>query len=139
MRQMQDVFLNQGKKKGKMIQSTLFTPGASPSELTLQRHVGPEESPSSPTPGPRETSNTETEQRAQTHQSSAFFSTPTNSSPLQQQIPRQERHVVEIKAKDYNLNLNEVEVETFLRKVERIAQIEGAIEDNLVMQITVDN
>ncbi|MBW0521987.1 hypothetical protein O181_061702 [Austropuccinia psidii MF-1] len=82
-----------------------------------------EESPSSSTPGPKATSTSETEQRPQTDQRWEFYSTPTNTSPLQQQIPRQERPVVKIKAKDYNLNLNGEEVEMFMRKVERIAQV----------------
>ncbi|MBW0547627.1 hypothetical protein O181_087342 [Austropuccinia psidii MF-1] len=106
MKKMQDLLLNQEKKKGKRRQSTSFTPGASPSEPTLPRHLRPEESPLSPKPGPRETSTPETEQRPQTHQRRAFFSTPKNPSPLQHQTFRQERPVVKIKAKDYNLNFN---------------------------------
>ncbi|MBW0542491.1 hypothetical protein O181_082206 [Austropuccinia psidii MF-1] len=96
------------------------------SEPTLPRNVRPEESPSSPTPGPRATSTPETQPRPQTNQMRASFSIPTNPSPLQHQILRQERPVVKIKAKDYNLNFKGEEVEKFLRKVERIAQIEGA-------------
>ncbi|MBW0577412.1 hypothetical protein O181_117127, partial [Austropuccinia psidii MF-1] len=76
-----------------------------------------------------------TEPRPQTHQRRAFFSTPTNPSPLQHQILRQERPVVKIKAKDYNLNFNGEEVEKFIRKVEKIAQIEGAREEDLAMQM----
>ncbi|MBW0515662.1 hypothetical protein O181_055377 [Austropuccinia psidii MF-1] len=60
MKQMQDIFITQGKKKGNRRKSTSFTPGASPSEPTLPRHVRHEESPSSPTPGPRATSTPET-------------------------------------------------------------------------------
>ncbi|MBW0489759.1 hypothetical protein O181_029474 [Austropuccinia psidii MF-1] len=80
---MKDLLLNKGKKKGKRIQSTSFTLGASPSEPTLPRHVRPEESQSSPTPGPRATSTPEKEQRPQANQRREFFSTPTNPSPLQ--------------------------------------------------------
>ncbi|MBW0477092.1 hypothetical protein O181_016807 [Austropuccinia psidii MF-1] len=78
----------------------------SPSEQTLPRHVRPEESPISPTPGPRATSTPGTESRPQPHQRRAFFSTPTNPSPLQHETFRQDRPVVKIKAKDYNLNFN---------------------------------
>ncbi|MBW0590150.1 hypothetical protein O181_129865 [Austropuccinia psidii MF-1] len=56
MKQMQDLLLTQSKKKGKRREQTSYTPGASPSEPTLPRHVRPEDSPISPTPGPRETS-----------------------------------------------------------------------------------
>ncbi|MBW0552428.1 hypothetical protein O181_092143 [Austropuccinia psidii MF-1] len=64
MKQMQDLFLNQSKKKGKRKQSTTFTPGGSPIESTLPRHVRPEESPILPTPVPRATSTPVTEQRS---------------------------------------------------------------------------
>ncbi|MBW0506179.1 hypothetical protein O181_045894 [Austropuccinia psidii MF-1] len=106
-----------------------------PSVPTLPIHVIPEESPSSPTPGPRATSTPETESRPQPHQGRAFFPTPTNPSPLQHQTFRQERPVVKIKAKDYNLNFNGEEVEKFISKVERIAQTEGAREEDLAMQM----
>ncbi|MBW0532342.1 hypothetical protein O181_072057 [Austropuccinia psidii MF-1] len=125
----------QSKKKGNRRGSTSYTPGGSPSEPTLPRHIRPEESPSSPTPGPRATSTPETQPRPQTHQMRAFFSTPTNPSPLQHQILRQESPVVKIKAKDYNQNFNGEEVEKFIRKVERIAQIEGAREEDLEIQM----
>ncbi|MBW0567769.1 hypothetical protein O181_107484 [Austropuccinia psidii MF-1] len=113
----------QSKNKGKRRGSTFYTPGDTPSEPTLPRHVRPEESPPSPIPGPKATSTQETEPRAQTHQRRAFFSTPTNPSPLQHQILRQKRPVVKIRAKDYTLNFNGDEVAEFVRKVERIAQI----------------
>ncbi|MBW0482054.1 hypothetical protein O181_021769 [Austropuccinia psidii MF-1] len=132
---MKDLLLTQGKKKGKRRKSISFTPGASPSEPTLPRHVRPEESPSSPTPGPRATFTPATEQRPQNHQRREFFSTPTNPSPLQQQIPRKGRPVVEIKAKYYSLNFNGEEVEKVISKVERIDQIEGVREEDLAMQM----
>ncbi|MBW0589877.1 hypothetical protein O181_129592 [Austropuccinia psidii MF-1] len=55
MIQMKDILLTQRKKKGKRREKTSYTPGASPSETTLPRHVRPEDSPISPTPGPRAT------------------------------------------------------------------------------------
>ncbi|MBW0585610.1 hypothetical protein O181_125325, partial [Austropuccinia psidii MF-1] len=92
-------------------------------------HIRPEDSPISPTPGPRATSTPETNPRR------AFFSTPNNPSPLQQQVLKKESLVVKIKAKDYNLNFNGEEVEKFIKKVERIAQIEGATDEDLAMQM----
>ncbi|MBW0566115.1 hypothetical protein O181_105830 [Austropuccinia psidii MF-1] len=135
MKEMQDLLLAQGKKKGKRRQSTSFTPGASPSEPSLPRHVRPEESPISPTPGPRETSTPATESRPSNTPRRVFVSTPTNPSPLQQEIPRKERSVVKIKAKNYNLNFNGQEVEKFIKNTEIIAQIEGATEEDLAMQM----
>ncbi|MBW0503711.1 hypothetical protein O181_043426 [Austropuccinia psidii MF-1] len=125
---MQDLSLTQGKKKAKRRQSTSFTPGTSPSEPKLPRHVRPEESASSQIPGPRATSTPTTEQRPQYHQRRAFFSTHTNPSTSQNQKFRQERPVVRIKSKDYSLNFNGEEVE-------RIAQIEGAREEYLAMKM----
>ncbi|MBW0555717.1 hypothetical protein O181_095432 [Austropuccinia psidii MF-1] len=91
MKQMQYLLLTQGKKKGKRRQSTSFTPGASPNEPSLPRHVRPEESPISQTPGPRATSTPATESRPPNTPRRVFVSTPTNPSPLQQEIPRKER------------------------------------------------
>ncbi|MBW0520151.1 hypothetical protein O181_059866 [Austropuccinia psidii MF-1] len=135
MKQMQDMLSTQSKKKGKRRGSMSCTPGVSPSEPTLPRHVRPEESPSSPTPGPRATSAPEKELRPQNHQRRSFFSTPTNLSPLQHQIFRQKRPFVKIKAKDYNLNFKGEKVETLIIKLERIAQIEGAREEDFSMQV----
>ncbi|MBW0478714.1 hypothetical protein O181_018429 [Austropuccinia psidii MF-1] len=45
MKQMQDILSTQSKKKGKRRGSTSYTPGGSPSEPTLPRHVRPEELP----------------------------------------------------------------------------------------------
>ncbi|MBW0573017.1 hypothetical protein O181_112732 [Austropuccinia psidii MF-1] len=86
-------------------------------------HIRPEDSPISSTPGPRATSTPETEPRINNIPRTAFVSTPNNPSPLQQQVLKQERPVVKIKAKDYNLNFNGEELEKFIKKVERIAQI----------------
>ncbi|MBW0577642.1 hypothetical protein O181_117357, partial [Austropuccinia psidii MF-1] len=133
--QLQILLTGSKKKKGKRRESTSYTPGASPSEATLPRHVRPEESPISPTPGPRATSTPATEPRSSNVPRKVFVSTPTHPSPLHQEIPRQERSVVKIKAKNYNLNFNGEEVEKFIKKIERIAQIEGATEEDLAMQM----
>ncbi|MBW0483487.1 hypothetical protein O181_023202 [Austropuccinia psidii MF-1] len=117
MKQMQELLITQRKKKGKGRQQTSYTPGASPSEPTLPRHVRPEDSPMSPTPGPRATSTPETEPRTQNIPMGFFVTTPNIPSPLQQICPRQEKPVVKIKAKDSNLNFDGEEVEEFIRKV----------------------
>ncbi|MBW0582852.1 hypothetical protein O181_122567 [Austropuccinia psidii MF-1] len=134
MKQMQDILLTQGKKKGKRREQASYTHGASQSEPTLPRHVRPEDSPRSPTPGPRATSTPVTEPRAQSIPRRACVTTPKNPNPLQQKDPRQERPVVKIEAKDYNLPFDGEEGEKFIRKVERIAQIQGATDEGLAMQ-----
>ncbi|MBW0564902.1 hypothetical protein O181_104617 [Austropuccinia psidii MF-1] len=73
MKQMQDLLLTKSKKKGKRREQTSYTPGASPSEPTLPRHVRPEDSPISPTPGPRATSTPKTEQRSQSIKEKKFI------------------------------------------------------------------
>ncbi|MBW0540367.1 hypothetical protein O181_080082 [Austropuccinia psidii MF-1] len=130
---MQDLFLTQSKEKGKRKEQTSYTPGASPSEPTLPRHVRPEDSPISPTPGPRATSFPATEPKPQNIPRRVFVTTPNNPSPLQKKATRQERPVVKVKAKDYNLNFNGEEVEKSIKKVEIIAQIEGATDEDLAM------
>ncbi|MBW0462425.1 hypothetical protein O181_002140 [Austropuccinia psidii MF-1] len=135
MKQMKDLLSTQGKNKVKRRQSTSYTPGASPSEPSFPKHVRPEESPISPTPGPRAKFTPATESRSSNTPRRVFVSKPTNPSPLQQEIPRKERSVVKIKAKNYNLNFNGEEVEKFIKKIERIAQIGGATEEALEMQM----
>ncbi|MBW0561705.1 hypothetical protein O181_101420 [Austropuccinia psidii MF-1] len=133
---MQDILTTQRQKKGQRRVSKSYTPGGNPSEPTLPRHVRPEESPSSPTPGPRAASTPATEPSLQRNKRGAFFSAPTYPSPLQHQILRRERQVVKIKAKYYNLNLNLEEVKKFISKVERMAQIEGSREEDLLMEMS---
>ncbi|MBW0507839.1 hypothetical protein O181_047554 [Austropuccinia psidii MF-1] len=89
----------------------------------------------SPTPGPRETFTPETEPISSNVPRKVFVSTPAHPSPSHQETPRQERSVVKIKAKNYNLNSNGEEAEKFLKNIKRIAQIEGATEEDLAMQM----
>ncbi|MBW0528202.1 hypothetical protein O181_067917 [Austropuccinia psidii MF-1] len=99
------------------------------------KHIRPENSPISPAPGPRAISTPETEPRINNIPRRAFVSKPNNASPLQQQVLKQERPVAKIKAKDYNLNFNGEEVENFIKKAERIAQIEGETDKDLAIQM----
>ncbi|MBW0513699.1 hypothetical protein O181_053414 [Austropuccinia psidii MF-1] len=106
--------------------------------LTQRKKKGkrrPEDSPISPTPGPRATTTPVTEPRAQSIPRRVFINTPNNPSPLPQKASRQERPVVNIKAKHYNINFDGEEVERFIRKVERIAQIEGETDEYLAMKM----
>ncbi|MBW0503885.1 hypothetical protein O181_043600 [Austropuccinia psidii MF-1] len=132
---MQDLLLTQSKSKVKVREQTSYTPGASPSEPTLPRHVRPEDSPISPTPGPRATFTPATEPSTQNIPRRVFVTIPNDPSPLQHKVPRQEIPLVKIKAKYYNLNFDGEEVEKFIKKVERIAQIEGETDEDLAMQM----
>ncbi|MBW0589889.1 hypothetical protein O181_129604 [Austropuccinia psidii MF-1] len=88
---LQDIMNNLSKAKGKRREKTSYTPGASPSEPSLPRHVRPEESTISPTPVPRAKSTPATESRPSNIAKRVLVLTPTNPSPLQQEIPRKER------------------------------------------------
>ncbi|MBW0463641.1 hypothetical protein O181_003356 [Austropuccinia psidii MF-1] len=103
---MQDILLTQRKKKGKGREKSSYTPGASPSEPSLPRHVTPENSPTSPTPSDRAASTLLTEPRTQNIPRRAFVTTHNNPSPLLQKLPTQERPVGKVKAKYYNLNFD---------------------------------
>ncbi|MBW0503180.1 hypothetical protein O181_042895 [Austropuccinia psidii MF-1] len=81
------------------------------------------------------TSTPATKPRSQNIPRRGFVTKPNTPSPLQQKVPRQDRPVVKIKAKDYNLNSDGEEVEKFIKKVERIAQIEGETDEDLEMQM----
>ncbi|MBW0467817.1 hypothetical protein O181_007532 [Austropuccinia psidii MF-1] len=91
---MQEFLLSKIEKKGKIMEQTPHTPGASPRETNLQRHVGPENSPISPTPGPREIPTPETEPRIQKLARRTFFSTPNHPLPSKKKVPWQDRCVV---------------------------------------------
>ncbi|MBW0525205.1 hypothetical protein O181_064920 [Austropuccinia psidii MF-1] len=97
------------------------------------KHIRPEDSLILPTPGPMENSTQETYPRIQIIPRRVFVSTPNNPSPLQQQVLRQETLVAKIEAKDNDLKFNEEEVETLVKKVERIAQINGKKYEDLAM------
>ncbi|MBW0526302.1 hypothetical protein O181_066017 [Austropuccinia psidii MF-1] len=113
-----------------------YSEETSPSEPISPKHVTPEYSPISTTTGPGATSTPETEQRTQNIPRRGLVTTPNNPSPLKQKFPRQERPVVKIKSKDHNLNLDGEEVEKFIKKVEIMAQITGATDEDLGMQMT---
>ncbi|MBW0524882.1 hypothetical protein O181_064597 [Austropuccinia psidii MF-1] len=135
MKEMQDLFLTQSKKKGKIREKTSYTPGASPSESSLPRHVRPEDSPISPTPGPRETSTYKTEQRSQSIPKKVFLTTPNHPSPLQKEIPKATSPIVKIRVKDYNLVFDSNEVEKCIKRVEAEAEIEGASGEDIAGQV----
>ncbi|MBW0486999.1 hypothetical protein O181_026714 [Austropuccinia psidii MF-1] len=58
------------------------------------------------------------------------------SSPLQQEDPRNSTPIVKIRPKDYSLLFDGKEVEIFIKRVENIAEIEGAIARDIARQIS---
>ncbi|MBW0592624.1 hypothetical protein O181_132339 [Austropuccinia psidii MF-1] len=132
---MQDLLLTQSKRKGKRREQTFYKPGASPTEPTLPRHVRPEDSPISPTPVPRTTSTSKTEQRSPTITKKVFLTTPNHSSSLQKEIPKVTSPIVKIRAKDYILVFDGNEVEKFIKRVEEAAEIEGASGEDIARKV----
>ncbi|MBW0527485.1 hypothetical protein O181_067200 [Austropuccinia psidii MF-1] len=121
MKRVLDLLSKQSKNKGKTREKTFYTPGDSPSEPTLPRHVMPEDSPISPTPGPRATSTPKTKQKSQSMPKKVFLSTPKHPSPLQKEIPKVTSPIVKIRAKDYKLVFDGNEVEKSMKRVEAAA------------------
>ncbi|MBW0490478.1 hypothetical protein O181_030193 [Austropuccinia psidii MF-1] len=60
------------------------------------------------------------------------------STPLQQEIPRNNTPIVKIRPKDYNLWFDGKEVERFIKRVENIAEIEGASGRDIARQISFE-
>ncbi|MBW0512333.1 hypothetical protein O181_052048 [Austropuccinia psidii MF-1] len=83
-----------------------------------------ENSPISPTPGPRATSTPKTEQRSHSIPKKVFSSTPNHPSPSQREIPKVISSIVKIKDKDYNLVFDGNGVEKFIKRVEPATEIE---------------
>ncbi|MBW0543019.1 hypothetical protein O181_082734 [Austropuccinia psidii MF-1] len=135
VKKMQDLLLTRSKKKVKRREQLSYTPGASPSEPTLPRHVRPEDSPISPTPGPRATSTPKTEQRSQSIPKKVFLTTPNHPSILQKEIPKVTSPIVKIRATDCNIVFDGNEVEKFIKRVEAEAEIEGASGEDIARQV----
>ncbi|MBW0464704.1 hypothetical protein O181_004419 [Austropuccinia psidii MF-1] len=57
------------------------------------------------------------------------------SSPLLQEIPRNNTPIVKIGPKDYNIWFDGKEVETFTKRVENIAEVEGESGRDIARQI----
>ncbi|MBW0576605.1 hypothetical protein O181_116320 [Austropuccinia psidii MF-1] len=115
MLEMQAELLALIKKEGKN-KSSSYTPQNSPLEeqTTLPRSFRQHGSPS-PYPRPMATSTPYTEQRPK--------------------IPRNTTPTVKIRVKDYNLWFDGNDVERFIKKVENIAEIEGASGRDIARQI----
>ncbi|MBW0583603.1 hypothetical protein O181_123318 [Austropuccinia psidii MF-1] len=132
---LEDTVEGQYAEEIKRREKTSYTLGASPTEPTLPRHVKPEDSPISPTPGPRETSTPKTEQRSQSIPKKFFLTTPNHPSRLQKEIPKVTSPIVKIRAKDYNLVFDGNEVEQFIKRVEAAAEIEGFSGEDMTRQV----
>ncbi|MBW0592502.1 hypothetical protein O181_132217 [Austropuccinia psidii MF-1] len=134
MLEMQAELLALIKKEGKN-KSSSYTPQNSPLEeqTTLPRSFRQHGSPS-PYPRPMATSTPYTEQRPSTLPRRVNISAQIQT-PLHQEIPRNTTPIVKIRAKDYNLWFDGKDVERFIKKVENIAEIEGASGRDIARQI----
>ncbi|MBW0475422.1 hypothetical protein O181_015137 [Austropuccinia psidii MF-1] len=85
--------------------SKSYTPGGSPSEPSLPRHVRKEDLPSLPTSGTRATSTPATAAKTQSITRRVFVYTPKHPSSLNQEITRVEKHIVkkELRVKTFFL------------------------------------
>ncbi|MBW0506693.1 hypothetical protein O181_046408 [Austropuccinia psidii MF-1] len=124
MLEMKADFLALIKKEGKR-NSSSYTPQNSPLEekTTLLRALRKNESLSS-YPRPMATSTPYTEQRQSTLQRRVNISSQIQT-PLHQEISINTTPIVKIRAKDYKLWLYGKDVEIFMKKVEKISEIEG--------------
>ncbi|MBW0518103.1 hypothetical protein O181_057818 [Austropuccinia psidii MF-1] len=134
MLEMQAELLELIKKEGKN-KSSSYTPQNSPLEeqTILPRSFRQHGSPS-PYPTPMATSTPYTEQRPSTLPRRVNISSQT-PTPLHQEIPRNTTSIVKIRAKDYNLWFDGKDVKRFIKKVESIAEIEGASGTDIASQI----
>ncbi|MBW0564457.1 hypothetical protein O181_104172 [Austropuccinia psidii MF-1] len=134
MLEMQAELLALIKKEGRKKASS-YTPQNSPLEeqITLPRSFRQHGSPS-PYPRPMAKSTPYTEQRSSTLPRRVNISAQIHT-PLHQEIPRNTTPIVKIRDKDYNMWFDRKDVEIFIKKVENIAEIEGASGRDIARQI----
>ncbi|MBW0471863.1 hypothetical protein O181_011578 [Austropuccinia psidii MF-1] len=102
-------------------------------QTTLPRSFRPHGSPSA-YPRPMATSTPYTEQKQSTLPRRVNISSQI-PTPSHQEIARKTTPMVKIKAKDYNLWVDGKDVERFIKKVENIAEIEGATGRDIARKI----
>ncbi|MBW0591550.1 hypothetical protein O181_131265 [Austropuccinia psidii MF-1] len=131
MLELQKAMESAGRRHGKKTKSSQFSPETS-GGVNIERMLRPQKPSPSPTPKTLATSTPGTFPRAERFAKRVNITTPTQQ-PERATIPT--RKIVKIKAKGYNLNFDESDVEDFIKHAERIASIEGANESDLAMQI----
>ncbi|MBW0556148.1 hypothetical protein O181_095863 [Austropuccinia psidii MF-1] len=102
-------------------------------KTTLPRSFRQHGSPS-PYSRPMATSTLYTEERQSTLPRRVNISAQL-PTPSHQEIPRNTTSIVKIRAKDYNLWFDGKDVERFIKKVDKIAEIEGASGRDIERQI----
>ncbi|MBW0539417.1 hypothetical protein O181_079132 [Austropuccinia psidii MF-1] len=135
MLEMQQELMKLLKKEGKRKES-IFTAENSPmEETTSMPKIFRQEGSPSPFPRPMASSTPFNSQRPNTPPKRVNIHAE-DSSPLQQEIPRNNTPIVKIRPKDYNLLFDGKEVKKFIKRVENIAEIEGAGGRDLARQIS---
>ncbi|MBW0504548.1 hypothetical protein O181_044263 [Austropuccinia psidii MF-1] len=119
------------KKHGKKKKSSQLSP-ESTGDGSIERMLRPQQPKPSPTPKTFITSIPAIFPIAERFAKRVNITTPTQQ-PERVTIPT--RKIVKIKAKDYNLNSDGINVEDFIKRAERIASIQGSNEMDLAKQI----
>ncbi|MBW0578875.1 hypothetical protein O181_118590 [Austropuccinia psidii MF-1] len=132
--EMQEKLLALIKMEGKKKSSSYTTQNSPLEEQTTLPRSFRQHGSSSPYPRPLATSTPYTEQRPNTLPRRVNISSQI-PTPLHQEIPRNTTPIVKIRAKDYNLWFDGKDVERFIKKVENIAEIEGASGRDIARQI----
>ncbi|MBW0575236.1 hypothetical protein O181_114951 [Austropuccinia psidii MF-1] len=135
MLEMQQESIELLKKEGKRKESS-FTEESSPmEEATSMPRIFRQEGSPSPFERPMTSSTSFTSQRPNTLPKRVNIHAQA-SIPLQQEIPQNNTPIFKIGPKDYNLWFDGKEVERFIKRVENIAEIEGASVRDIAREIS---
>ncbi|MBW0581756.1 hypothetical protein O181_121471 [Austropuccinia psidii MF-1] len=119
------------KRHGKKKKTSQFSPETT-GDATIERTLRHQKPLPSPTPKTFATSTPGTLPRDARVSQRVHITTPTQKPEIAT-IPT--RKIAKIKEKDYKLKFNGSYVENFIKRMERIASIEGSNERDLAMQI----
>ncbi|MBW0461732.1 hypothetical protein O181_001447 [Austropuccinia psidii MF-1] len=123
------------KKEGKRKESSFNTENSLMEESTTMPRIIRKEGSPSPFSRHMASSASFTSQRPSNIPKRVNFHSQA-SSPLQQKAPKNNTPIVNIRPKYHNLWLDGKEVERFIKRVENLAEIEGASDRDIARQIS---
>ncbi|MBW0479514.1 hypothetical protein O181_019229 [Austropuccinia psidii MF-1] len=135
MLEMQQELAELLKKEGKRKESSFTTENSPIQETTRIPRIFRQEGSPSPFSSPMASSTPFTSQRPNTLPKRVNIYAQA-SRPFQKEIPRNNTPIFKIRPKDFNLWFDEKEVERFIKRVENIAEIEGASGRDIARQIS---
>ncbi|MBW0536667.1 hypothetical protein O181_076382 [Austropuccinia psidii MF-1] len=135
MLEMQQELIELQKKDGKRKESSFTTANSPREETTSMPRICREEGSPSPFLKPMATSTPFASQRPNTPPKRVNIHVQA-SIPLQQEIPQNNTPILTIRPKDCNLWFDGKEVEILIKRVENIAEIEGAMGRDIERQIS---